>query len=278
MKKPLLQRKIVWLLIICLIWFASCEIKGNQRDKEREVQQEQLEKEADKVLKGMVEVPDATFKTKEEVTELLKAANLKPKFVVANLDDKAKESNHFLKKDECYIDDQPEIKYFDSDEVGSKYGDYAKKGSTIIVGYSDHDFDGTKKKKNTSNDSKEKNSASQNSSSNEATEISEINEDWYSSDSRYATMEPVKKTVEAQMEELGIDDPVRAIIVNDIQTYLFDVDGTETSVTDINQKLEYSRMGFYIDIKYNGSEPAKEMIKIISDDLLNVSGHKYTVE
>ncbi|MGM0341636.1 hypothetical protein [Enterococcus sp. AZ007] len=149
MKKPLLQRKLVWVLIICLIGIGSCELKAKNRDKENEQKQEQLSRDADKVLKGKVKIPSTLFKTKEEVTELFKAADLTPNFVVSNFDKKATSNKHFLKADECdqINSDQPNVEYFDMDTVGDKYGTYADKGSTIIVGYSDHDFDGTEKKK-----------------------------------------------------------------------------------------------------------------------------------
>lgn len=149
MKKPLLQRKLVWVLIICVIGIGSCEFGAKNRDKANEQKQEQLSKDADKVLKGKVKIPSTLFKTKEEVTELFKAADLTPNFVVANFDKKATSNNRFLKVDECdqINSDQPNVDYFDLDTVGDKYGNYADKGSTIIVGYSDHDFDGTEKKK-----------------------------------------------------------------------------------------------------------------------------------
>lgn len=159
MKKPLLQRKIIWVLIICLIGIGSCEFRAKNRDKANDQKQEQLSKEADKVLKGKVKIPSTLFKTKEEVNELFKAADLTPSFVVSNFDKKATSNKHFLKVDECdqINSDQPNVEYFDMDTVGDKYGTYADKGSTIIVGYSDHDFDGTGKKKapSTNNTDKE---------------------------------------------------------------------------------------------------------------------------
>lgn len=149
MKKPLLQRKMIWVLIICLIGIGSCEFRAINREKANEQKQEQLSKDANKVLNGKVKIPSTLFKTKEEVTELFKAADLTPNFVVSNFDKKATSNKHFLKADECdqINNDQPNVKYFDMDVVGDKFGSYADKGSTIIVGYSDHDFDGAGKKK-----------------------------------------------------------------------------------------------------------------------------------
>ncbi|MGG5333723.1 hypothetical protein [Enterococcus sp. AZ163] len=122
----------------------------------------------------------------------------------------------------------------------------------------------------------------QSSEESTASKIDKLNENWYASDSKYATMEPVKKTVQMQMDELNTDDAVRAIVVNNIQNYLYD-SGTvapETEITpnEINQKLDYSRSGLFIDIRYDGTEPNQDMIQMITDDLLNISGHKYTIE
>lgn|GEM_PF-6719641 len=156
MKKPLLQRQWVWGIIICIIAIGLYEVKSQFNSKAKEREQEQLAINADKVLKGKVKIPDTYFKTKEEVTELFKAADLKPNFVVSNFDDSASINKHYLKEGECddVITDQPSVEYYDTDKVGDKYGFYADKGSTIIVGYSDHDFDGTGKKKTSASDSK----------------------------------------------------------------------------------------------------------------------------
>lgn len=116
------------------------------------------------------------------------------------------------------------------------------------------------------------------SSSSSVDDIAKLNDSWYKKDSRYATMEPVKKTVENQMEELGIDDPVRARVVNDIQTYLAGLDGTETSATDINQNLEYARTDTFIELRYNGESPTQEMAKLISDDLYSISGNSFSIQ
>lgn len=276
MKKPLLQRKWIWVLIVCIIAVGYSEIKSQFTSNAREKEQAQLAKNADKILKGKVEVPDTDFETKEEVTELFKAAGLTPNFVVSNFDDKATKKHHYLREGECdELDrDQPGIEYYSVDKVGDKFGYYADKGATIIVGYSDHDFDGTGKKKSSSKVTKKKT----NESSVQSNESKEKIDDWYTPDSQYATMESVKKTVDGQMEEIGVDDPVRAIIVNEIQTYLFSLDGSSLEAIDINQNLEYSRYGFYLDLKYDGSSLDESLSDQISDELLRVSGHKYTIE
>lgn len=160
--------------------------------------------------------------------------------------------------------------------VGDKYGPYADKGSIIIVGYSDHDFDGTEKKKTSASKSDKK--ATKSTITSSTNEIAQANENWYADDSQYATMEPVEKTVEAQMKEINVDDPVRAIVVNEIQNYLSSLDGAEHAATDINQSLEYSRFGFYIDMKYDGEKPTKQLMNKIIDELKRISGHKFTIE
>lgn len=116
----------------------------------------------------------------------------------------------------------------------------------------------------------------------EQTSSSESGFVWYSDNSLYATNEAVKKTVEMQMNEIGTDDPVKALVVNAIQTYLYDSGivsmDSELSTTDIDKNLVYSRSSLYIDINYNGSEPSEDMSKFISDEILATSGHKYTIE
>ncbi len=107
-------------------------------------------KNVEVLLNGKVKVPSTEFKTQEQVEAELGAAGLKVKFVVANFDSTAAFGKHFLRKGECksvFGDYQPAIRYCASDEVGDKQGYYADEGETIIVGYSDHDFDGTKGEK-----------------------------------------------------------------------------------------------------------------------------------
>ncbi|WP_303220591.1 hypothetical protein [Enterococcus asini] len=154
MKKPLLQRKWVWVVGILLIAIGVFEIKAQFSKASEEKARIEATENADKVLKGKVEVPDPYFKSKEEVEKLFDQAGLKADFVVTNFDDKAKRNERDIKVGDCdqLNSEQPNIKYYDTDEVGDKYGFYADKGATIIVGYTDHDFSGGGKN-NSSSDS-----------------------------------------------------------------------------------------------------------------------------
>lgn len=154
MKKPLLQRKWVWVVGILLIAIGVFEIKAQFSKASEEKARIEATENADKVLKGKVEVPDPYFKSKEEVEKLFEQAGLKADFVVTNFDDKAKRNERDIKVGDCdqLNSEQPNIKYYDTDEVGDKYGFYADKGATIIVGYTDHDFSGGGKN-NSSSDS-----------------------------------------------------------------------------------------------------------------------------
>lgn len=130
------MKKILIAPIILLLMFSLTAC-----GKDKEV----TEEEAKKVIGDMVKVPQTEGKMQEEVEALYEAAGLKIEFVVANMDDRALSQKTVIKKGECDARDesQPGITYFDSDKVGDLYGYYAEKGATIIVGYSDHDFDGT---------------------------------------------------------------------------------------------------------------------------------------
>lgn len=273
-----MRKTIVGLMMCCLLSFSACSSSDEKESDpvEDSSKQEQLEKKASRVLEGKVKIPETYFKTKEEVTSIFKAAGLTPEFVVTNFDDKATTNKRYLKTGECdqIITDQPSVQYFDTNEVGDKFGFYADKGSTITVGYSDHDFDGTGKKKESSSASTKEKSENQETTENK---VEEMNKNWYAEDSQYATLESVKRTVDGQMEEIGVDDPVRSIVVNSIQNYLSSSDES-LEASDINRKLEYSRSSLYIDLRYDGREPDHQMIKIITDDLMSISGHKYTID
>lgn len=157
MKKPLLQRKWVWVVGILLIAIGVFEIKAQFSKASEEKARIEATENADKVLKGKVEVPDPYFKSKEEVEKLFDQAGLKADFVVTNFDDKAKRNERDIKVGDCdqLNSEQPNIKYYDTDEVGDKYGFYADKGATIIVGYTDHDFNGKEKDTDTSSTTEE---------------------------------------------------------------------------------------------------------------------------
>ncbi|EAC8001082.1 hypothetical protein MZV44_002939 [Listeria monocytogenes] len=145
-KKSLLQRKWVWVVIIIIIGIGYFEISTTIKQNSRAAETEELTKNADKILKDKVELPDTYFKSKEEVEALYEEVGLKVKFVVSNFDEKADLNEELVKKGDCdQIDyEQKNVTYFSSSEVGDKSGPYADKGATIIVGYSDHDYDGRK--------------------------------------------------------------------------------------------------------------------------------------
>lgn len=100
-------------------------------------------------------MPDPYFKNKEQVEEEFKSVDLKPKFVVANFDSKAISNESTIRKGDCdqLSSDQKAVQYYSGNTVEDS-GYYAKKGTTVIVGYSDHDYDGTSgKEKDSDSDS-----------------------------------------------------------------------------------------------------------------------------
>ncbi|EOL43442.1 hypothetical protein [Enterococcus caccae] len=134
-----MKKGVIFLsLLTSLLLLSACgQSKKSQHDE--------LIKNTETVLKGKVKIPETYFKTKEQVTAEFDSVGLKPKFVIANFDDAAQYNKRFLRKDECnqISSDQGAVNYYDTKSVGDKHGFYADKGATIIVGYSDHDFDGT---------------------------------------------------------------------------------------------------------------------------------------
>ena len=135
-------------LLAALVLLGAC----GQSEKSKN---EELTKQAETVLKGKVEIPETYFKTKEQVTAEFDSVGLKPKFIVANFDDAAQYNKRFLRKDECdqISSDQGAVTYYDTKAVGDKHGFYADKGATIIVGYSDHDYDGTQNEESSTKES-----------------------------------------------------------------------------------------------------------------------------
>ncbi|WDA67656.1 hypothetical protein [Lactococcus lactis] len=225
------------------------------------------------IPKDYVEIPETSFKTKEQVQEEFNQVGLKAKFVVTNFDDKAeKENESIIAGTTDSIDTtQPNIKYFSFSEYGDDSGEYAKKGSTLIVGYSDHVYL-REESSSSSQISKSEQSSSTSVSSSSTDEPK--NFVWYTDDSRYATMPALKKTVENQMQELGTDDPVYAIIVNDLQTYLSSV--AEYDVSEISKSLSYDRKGLAITLKMDGESIPSDITDKISKDIQNTSGRYYT--
>ena len=141
-----MKKKRIWILLVLVVVLAGCGAgRREAREREREAQERERAEAAERLLEGKVEVPNTRFKTQEAVEALFEAAGLKVEFVVSNFDEKARRSERFLRAGECDdIDNsQAAVTYFDDDEVGDLYGFYADIGATIIVGYSDHDYDGT---------------------------------------------------------------------------------------------------------------------------------------
>lgn len=88
-----------------------------------------------------VKAPDTAFKSKDMVEEELKQLGLTPKFVVSNFDETADSLNKKISKNMCEaIQNQANVEHFSFNEY-KESGDYIKKGNTVIIGYSDHDYD-----------------------------------------------------------------------------------------------------------------------------------------
>lgn len=118
-----------------------------------------------------VKVPETYLKQKSQVEEEFKQSGLSVNFVTVNFDNKSDISGKTISNGMCdQISEQSSLKYFSASEYYD-YGDYAKKGAKITVGYSDHDYT----PKSMVDDSKESTSEkSRVSSSNNATESANV--------------------------------------------------------------------------------------------------------
>ncbi|WP_086349152.1 hypothetical protein [Candidatus Enterococcus clewellii] len=127
--------------------------------------------DSDDVLEGKVKVPDPYFKTQEQVEAEFEKAGLKVKFVTKNFDDAATINKKKIYEGDCYqLESGCGAEYFGSDDVDLKdAGYYAEKGDTIIVGYTDHDFDGSKEAESSSKESTTKSSSSETKASEKET-------------------------------------------------------------------------------------------------------------
>lgn len=108
-----------------------------------------------------------------------------------------------------------------------------------------------------------------------------ITDDFYTPDSNYAKFESVRKTVQGQMEELKIDDPIRAVVVNSLQTSLVRI-GIIAEAEEINNSLEYSCNNISsktttINIKYNQEEISENITQKIQEELHLTFGKTYLV-
>lgn len=172
MKKPFFKKKWVWVVGILIVLVGGFEVRSHFNKVQEEKAYATATKNADKVLKGKVLIPETYFKTKNQVAKLFDQAGLKVDFTVVNFDEKATLNKKDIKVGDCdQLDsEQPNVKYYDTDAVGDKYGFYADKGATIIVGYSDHNYDGAEKESNSSTESQSSEQIQESSSS--QTEIS----------------------------------------------------------------------------------------------------------
>lgn len=140
--KPKLTLVIVFIPLFVLFYKSETTVKfQDAMIADYHLKQEAKAKVIKKVPNNLVKVPDTYFKTKEHVQALFSHAGLKVEFVPKNFDDAAKINERNIYTDDSYqIETQPNIQYLDSDEYGDNYGYYAPKGSTIVVGYTDHDY------------------------------------------------------------------------------------------------------------------------------------------
>lgn len=140
--KPKLTLVMVFIPLFVLFYKSETTVKfQDAMIADYHLKQEAKAKVIKKVPNNLVKVPDTYFKTKEHVQALFSHAGLKVEFVPKNFDDAAKINERNIYTDDSYqIESQPNIQYLDSDEYGDNYGYYAQKGSTIVVGYTDHDY------------------------------------------------------------------------------------------------------------------------------------------
>lgn len=230
-----------------------------------------------------IQVPSTSYKTKEQVKTEFDQAGLKVKFVVGNFDSKAeKDEEKIVVGTTAPIDnDQSNIKYFDPFKYeyidNGNLGSFSKKGTELVVVYSDHAYTPKSMQTEKSTNEPQSSSSEEQTKDNTATTSKSSNPDedkWYTDDSKYATVEPLKKTIEMQMKELGTDDPIYAIVINNLQTYSSEYG--EMSVQEIANSVEYKRTGLAIYLSSNGEKVNKDIADKISKDLLNTSGKLYT--
>lgn len=148
--------KKVFLFFILLLTLTGCS--SSKKDVSSD--------EANKILEGKTKVPYTWMKSKEEVESLFDKVGLVPTFVVRDLDEKAKVNEVNLKSGMCdSVETDGGATYIDSEKVGSeKSGYYADKGSELVVGYTDHDFNGKQDTEKTTSASTEKSSTEESKS------------------------------------------------------------------------------------------------------------------
>lgn len=127
---------LIIVMLFSIIALSACS-NSNKTSKE------QPKSESKKPIpSGYIKISDPYFKPKEQVQEEFNQLGLKVKFVVTNFDEKGESNSKKIIKGMCdQISSQPNVEYFDVDEYDNPdISYYAKKGSTVIIGYSDHDY------------------------------------------------------------------------------------------------------------------------------------------
>ncbi len=164
------NKKIVFWLVIGAVFIGCFLLFTNDKDSNKKTTNAESSKTpSKKIPKGYTKIPYTYFKTKEEVQDEFEKAGLKVEFFVEDLDHAADVNEKPIYKDMCgQINEQKNRKYFSSDEYGDNSGFYAKDGSTIKVGYSDHTYNPKDKNKSSKkSQSSKKESKTTNAKSND---------------------------------------------------------------------------------------------------------------
>lgn len=145
--RPKLTLVILFIPIFLAFYNSQMEVNrqsliiADYHSKQATTSTNDKSKKVKDVPDNLVKVPDTYFKTKEHVQALFSQVGLKVEFVPKNFDDAAKINKRNIYMGDSYqLESQPNLQYLDSDEYGDNYGYYAPKGSTIVVGYTDHDY------------------------------------------------------------------------------------------------------------------------------------------
>lgn len=250
-----MKKILLGIILISALSLAACTKKTDDSNTKSSTtsSSEILVKKFEEKIKSedLVKIPDPYFQTKEAVEAKFKAAGLTPQFVKSNFDEKAITNKRFLRTNECdQLDgDQAGITYYDLKEAGDLFGLYAKKGSTIIVGYSDHDFDGTVGESSSTSESDSSNTLAieeNTSSSNETTLDSSVFNSTDVSDEKIKSIKTYDDYI--KMYKAIIDNYFANYenIVKD--TILYDQASFEQQKTELNnsfeeQKKEYASYG-----------------------------------
>lgn len=91
-------------------------------------------------------------------------------------------------------------------------------------------------------------------------------------------LKTVGKTVDSQIEEIGTNDPIFAIIVNMLQTKLSEGGSVEIDAKTVANNTNYSIDGERISIGYDFKTISDEFSNSIQKELRKISGRYYTVE